>query len=76
MAINFIAFNQSFQFPVPCKSSDNFSVLEKTLFQKFPELRNKKVYYLTNGTRINTRKTLEQNRIKNGSNILVCTIED
>ena len=76
MAVNFIAFNQSFQFPVPCKSSDNFSVLEKTLFQKFPELRNKNVYYLTNGTRINTRKTLEQNRIKNGSNILVCTIED
>ena len=76
MAVNFIAFNQSFQFPVPCKSSDNFSVLEKILFREYPELRNKKVYYLTNGTRINTRKTLEQNRIKNGSNILVCTIED
>ena len=75
-AVNFISFNQNFQFPVPCKSSDNFSVLEKILFREHPELRNKKVYYLANGTTVNTRKTLEQNMIKNGTNILVGTIDD
>ena len=74
MAVDFIfTSNLIHEFTVRCKSSDNFSVLEKKLFQKYPELRYKIVGYVTNGTMINTRETLEQNGIKNGNKILVCT---
>ena len=72
MAVNFIfRFCPSQEFTVWCKSSDIFSVLEKRLFQIYPELRYKIVCYLTNGKIVNTRETLEQNRIKNGTIILI-----
>ena len=75
IAIFFSCVEQNIQFPVVCYISDNFSVLKKKLFNEYPILKNKKIFYLANGSVINTSLTLEQNKIKNGTHILIDYIE-
>ena len=58
-----------------CKNTDIFSNLEKRLYHEFPELKNKNVYFIANGSKINNSVTLEQNKIKNGNAILIKEID-
>ena len=72
IAINFTSTNQHIKnYTMGCKSSDIFKHIEKKLFIQFPELMNEEIYYLANGSLVNTNETLENNRIKNGTQILI-----
>ena len=75
IAIIFSSIDQSIHYAIACYISDKFSVVKEELFNEYPELKNKNIYFLVNGQIIDTSSTLEQNKIKNGANILINFIE-
>ena len=54
-----------------CKKTDIFLNIEKKLFDEYPELKSKKLFYIANGNVIDKYISLEQNKIKNGNSILI-----
>jgi len=71
IAINFFSVSQNINYPIACKITDNFKVLEERLYQDYPELKHKNLNFMANGSVINKFETLENNRIKNGDAILI-----
>ena len=59
------------QYFIYCYISDIFTKVEKKLYDKYPDLKNKKIYFTVDGNIINKSETLEQNNIKNCTNILI-----
>jgi hypothetical protein len=74
IVVHFIATDSSVEFSWVCKITDIFSIVEENLYHKYPNLKNK-VYFLANGSMINTSSTLEQNKIKDDDVILICYID-
>ena len=71
-AINFTSADQLIHYPMVCYDSDNFSKIEEELFTEFPELKKKKnLYYIANGGIVDRSATIEKNKIKKGTNILI-----
>ena len=58
-----------------CKKAEIFSNVEKKLIDKFPEYKNKKLFYIQSGKVIDKEKSLEENKIIPGFAIIV-NIED
>ena len=52
-----------------------FPQSKKKLCLKFAELKNKKIFFLSNGNILKKNLTLEQNKIKDGEQILICINE-
>ena len=71
IAINFISTGHNINLPMACKKTDIFLTIEKKLFDEYPELKSKKLFYIANGNVINKYISLEQNKIKNGNSILI-----
>ena len=71
IAIIFKTIELKINFPIACKSSDDFSTVEEKLFKEFPELRDNELVFIANGNSINRKITVEKNGIKNGDTILV-----
>ena len=76
ISIMFFIIDQNIHYPIPCSESDSFSKIENKLFEEFPELKSKNIYYLANGNTVNKTSTLKQNKIKNGDTILINYIDD
>ena len=53
-----------------------FPQSKKKLCLKFAELKNKKIFFLSNGNILKKKLTLEQNKIKDGDQILICINEE
>ena len=70
-AINFMSTAQNINCPMVCKKTDNFKVLEEKLYLDYPELRNKNLVFMANGSVINRYETLENNGIKPGNAIVI-----
>ena len=66
-----ITIDWSIKCLVPCNTSDNFTIIEETLYNEYPELKNKKIYFIANGITINKSDTLEKNNIKSSTNIII-----
>ena len=71
ISVIFSSIDQKIHYSIACYKSDNFSKIEKELFEEYPELKNKNINYLFNGGTINTSATLEQNKVKNSAIILI-----
>ena len=71
IAVNFYSLDQKIHFPMVCYSSDIFSSVVNKLCLEFPELKHKNILFIHNGDVKNTSITIEQNKIKNGENILL-----
>jgi len=63
--IKFISFNQDIDFTLISKNSDDFSKIEKLLYDKYPNYKDSENYFLVNGNKINKHRTLEENKIRN-----------
>ena len=59
-----------------CKKAEIFSNVEKKLIDKFPEYKNKKLFYIQSGKVIDKEKSLEENGITSGFAVLVKTEEE
>ena len=74
-AVIFQSNDQVYNYPVVCKKSDYFSTLEEKLYLEVPKLKEKKYCFLVNGNIVNTKETLDKNKIKSGDIILMHEIE-
>ncbi len=59
-----------------CYNTEVFLLLEEKLYDNKPELKQKNLIFLCNGNVVNTALTLEQNKIKDKSTILITEQED
>ena len=71
IAVNFTSLDQKINYPMACKKTDIFENIVVKLYNEFPNLKNKKIYFIANGNVVNRSLTFEQNKIKNGSTILI-----
>ena len=74
-AVIFMSTDHTIIYPITCKNSDIFSKLEEKLYVEYPDLKNKNIYFISNGEIINRTVTVKKNRIKNGNTILIKEIE-
>ena len=76
IGIRFLSQDQKINYPIACSLSDIFSEVEKKLFLQYPELKNKNIYYIGNGNKINRDETIEKNEIKHESCLIIIENED
>ena len=76
ISVMFFIPEQNIHYPMPCNEFDSFSKIENQLFEEFPELKTKNIYYLVSGNTVNETATLKENKIKNGDTILINYIDD
>ena len=76
ISIMYFIPDKNIHYPIPCNKSDSFAKIENKLFEEFPELKSKNIYYLANGNTVNKTATLKENKIKNGDTILINYIDD
>ena len=67
----FRSTDQNIIYPISSKSSDIFPIVEEKLYNEFPELKNKNIIFIANGSVINKTVTLEENKIHGGTTILM-----
>ena len=58
--------------PIKCKSKQFFWEIEDLLYGEFPQYKKNKNYFLAFGNVVDTYKTLEENKIRGGSVVIVC----
>ena len=75
IAIIFFITEQNIHYPVSCFESDIFTKIENKLLSEFPELKSKQFYYLASGSSVDKNATLKENKIKDGTTILVNFID-
>ena len=71
IAINFMSTDHNINFPIACKKSDFFSEIKDKLCSKISDLEGKKIYFTSNGQKIDDSLTIEQNQIKDNDIILI-----
>jgi len=64
MTIIFISVDQQIHYSIICKNTDNFSKIEKMLYDKYPEYKKSENYFLYKGKKINRFETIEENGIE------------
>ena len=69
ISINFISVNQEIDLTVISKNTDDFSKIEKILYEKYPHYKDTENYFLVNGSKINRNRTLEENKIRNNDKL-------
>ena len=67
----FVSENPAINYPMACEKTDNFASIEEKLYYEFPDLKFKRINFISNGNILNMFYTLEQNKIKNGDTILI-----
>ena len=65
LSIKFISGEQDIDYTIIAKNTENFSILENSIYNEYPQYRETENYFLINGKKINKHKTLEQNKINN-----------
>ena len=71
ITVYFMSTDKHIDYSLSCYNNDNFSMIEEKLNLRYPELKHKNIYFLSNGNVVNKSLTLEQNNIKNESNIII-----
>ena len=73
IAINFISSDGKVRFPISCKGDQAFYEVEEKLYQKYPEYKEKERlnFFFYNGNWIERSETISENKIKDGSTILM-----
>ena len=72
ITIIFNSVDQSIQnFCVTCYNTDIFETLIEKIYIKNPDIRHKEIFFIGEGEKINERISLFENKIKDGSVILI-----
>ena len=74
ISVIFISTNQAIHCSIICKSDDSFSNIENSLYEEYPEYKNKNNIFTANGNQINKNLTLSENNITNNSVITLNNI--
>lgn len=71
ISIIFISFDEKVLFSNICKNTFEFNEIEEQLYNNFPEYNEDDIYFSFKGKKIDRKKTLEQNGIKNNDFIII-----
>ena len=71
ISIIFKSDDQNILYSVVCKSTDQFTRIKDIIYDKYPEYKESENDFLFKGEKINENKTLEDNKIKDGSIITI-----
>ena len=66
ISVIFTSFDKVIHYSVIGKSKDDFSIIESLLYKKYPKYKNNNNIFVSNGKKIDVKKSLEDNNIKNG----------
>ena len=70
--IEFTSIDQTIiDLSILCKKNDTFNTVKNLILNNYPELKDRNIYFLVNGGIVEEIKTLEQNKIKTNSKILI-----
>ena len=75
ISIIFNSGKQDLNYSIICKNTDIFVNIELKLYKEYPKYSEVENFFTTNGVRINKYKSLEVNKIKDNSVILLQPIE-
>ena len=73
--ITFCSTDQNINILLSYNSNTKFYVIEDFIYSKFPQYKETENYFLVNGMKINRFKTLKENKIRNGDQIIIDSIE-
>ena len=76
ICVAFHSMNDQRIYPVLCSNRKNFIFLEDQLYKKFPDCKRSQNVFMFKGNIIKKYKTLEENKIENGSVILMKIDDD
>ena len=76
ISIIFESSDQTMHYSMICKNTDTISVLEKRLYQEYPDFIDSDNIFLSKGYAINRNKSFESYKIKNGDIIVVNKRDD
>jgi hypothetical protein len=65
ISVIFTSFDKVIHYSVVCKSTDDFSIIESLLYKKYPKYKKNNNIFVSNGKKIDVKKSLEENNIKN-----------
>ena len=71
ITISFESVDQSIKFSNHYPKSYKFRMCINDLINNYSELKQKKLFFISNGRQINENKTLEENKIKNGEKVII-----
>ena len=71
MSVIFISTNHEIKQSIICKNTDIFNKLVNILYNKFPSYRKPDNFFICNGKRVNEYETLENNGIRDSSEIIL-----
>ena len=75
ISIIFNSFDEDIYYSIICKNTDNFGQIEKKFYDKYPQYRNTKNYFIVNGKEIDKTKNLDENKIKNSDIITIKSVK-
>ena len=67
----FISIDQSIHDSIICKTTDIFNTVANKLFKKYPEFKDRRLFFICNGSVIYEYKEIANNNLKNGDTILI-----
>ena len=68
----FNSIDQNIQnYCVTCYNTDIFETLREKIYLKYPDFKHKEIIFIAEGEKINERVSLAENKIKDGSVILI-----
>ena len=73
--INFLSVDQKINETFICDLDVGFHIYEDLLYKKYPKYINSENYFLNNGEKINRFKSMKDNGIKDGDNLILNVIE-
>lgn len=76
LTVIFISSDQKIHHSFICKNTEIFSLVEKRLYEVYPNYEESENYFLIGGNKIKKTKTLEENKIKNSDVIMVNSMEE
>jgi hypothetical protein len=56
ISVIFNSYDQNILYSIICKNTDNFKKIEKKFYEKYPEYKNTKNCFISNGKIIDTKK--------------------
>ena len=76
LCLIFTSCDQKLHYPIICKNSEQFNIVENRLYEKFSEYKEYENYFTFNGNKVNKYLTIEENKIRYGDNILLNIIDE